>query len=655
MNKTERIGRSYIELAVAVAALLILALLAIPRYQNLKRDAYRAQISNDSSLVETYVVDYMFHNDKMPDKSTEISDQELALEVGSKKAYLKQNLLKPEDIKEIGGLKHLLDKEEVLKHINTKLKGDFVYTDKGVIYIEETKKMQNEDPITILPEGGVWEKYEVSPEGYDLTVLGFKEGFEGDTSHIRDMGDLEVDGFKVVKIGADAFKDHKFTGEFPRLNNLREVKSGAFIMSEFTGTFDLPSIEVIGSINEDKNSFDLYKGAFESSKFSGFNIPNIKIIGDRSFMALDQIKVFPDIPNIEKIGSFAFFMASYDGEMPKLDKLNYIGMGAFRSAKFSGVLNLPSVEIMGKIVYDKENSTRKWGAFEVADFTEAVIPNIRILGDGAFSENRTMRKLPHMPKIEEIGSYAFNFVKFQGEFPKFDKLTFVGIGAFKFSEFEGELNLPQARLIGKIEYSMSKFSTKQGTFENSNFNNIVIPKIEVIGDNAFRGSKSLIKVPNMNDIVDIGSHSFADVEFKGEFPSLPKLKFIGMGAFRHSKFNGVLDLPNVEIIGKSDFGGSPGRRKLGAFEFSNFKSIDMPKLIYLGDSSFLESKELVEFPNMPLIKTIGVNVFSARFKGEFPKYEHLNRIGEDAFVYPELIKIPENYYKGWNGSNKWEK
>ena len=225
---------------------------------------------------------------------------------------------------------------------------------------------------------------------------------------------------------------------------------------------------------------------------------------------------------------------------------------------------------------------------------------ITTIGTNAFNNSSVTRA--EFPLAENISSYAFaecqNLVKVT---LAFSKINTIADGTFKNTAIT-EANYPNAIAINK-----------QAFYGCQDLNSILIPKCEIIYDDAFNDAN--LAVLSASELKTIGNNVFKNNSL--ESLTLPKIVTIGNNAFEDNVLTS-LSLDTLTTIGNNTFKNNnltsisfANLTSIGAnaFEDNNITSVNIPKIAIIKDNAFKDNTNLTSI-NLASVVALGSNVFN---------------------------------------------
>ena len=300
------------------------------------------------------------------------------------------------------------------------------------VTVEGTAYDENGDPVMsgfYITEGILSHTYDTTLEAY---VLVFDDKGTGELPpyfcYCRNVTEVRLPG-NMSTIGKNAFYDTslKYIAFPPRLNTICD---GAFAYT------------LLDEVNLPDNAMTFGKGVFKGcAKLSSINIPaGTKQIGDEMFSACTNLKELELPSSVELIGEYAFSNTGFTSfVMPpsvtsiwqgvfsycqNLEEVTWSNGDMYVSSRaFIGCKNLTTVHLHDDIEDIGDNafygceklSHIEWpqglqyigkNVFCYSGIEEAILPEgLQGIGDEAFREARSLRKLVIPSTITEIGTF----------------------------------------------------------------------------------------------------------------------------------------------------------------------------------------------------------------------------------------------------------
>ena len=240
----------------------------------------------------------------------------------------------------------------------------------------------------------------------------------------------------VEQIGPYAFQACKYLEEIKLPKNLKKINEGSF-----DGCTELKNIELPNSIVE------IGDGAFSGCGLNkGIKIPTkTKKIGKDAFLGtkLENI-VIPD--NVNYVGEGCFSGCKVLKSLKFSNKMTTI-----KAYTCSGCERLENVEIPNSITTIEEY------AFNHCDLEEVTIPNAEFIGNGAFSNCYSLRKL-YIPKKAVVMPTAFEGCEWDSSFNPVEYIS-------KANEIE-EKEITKLALYNDVVSDTSYFGVNNTTKDN---------------------------------------------------------------------------------------------------------------------------------------------------------------------------------------------
>ena len=200
-------------------------------------------------------------------------------------------------------------------------------------------------------------------------------------------------------------------------------------------------------------------------------------------------------PQLDKDGYYTLKEYSYgDGDYTLIDKkydlvrLVKKDNGTYQYYKYDETVSLKTLSLDSgswlnknynkpeKIIIPEGVEAIMDGSFENMGLTDVKFPNsLQYIGSNAFRGNEISGKIS-LPNVWKVDSYAFEGNKITGiDAPK---LELIDTNAFQNNMIEGEVNLPELKAISWY-----------GLANNNKEITLIAPKLEVVGKDAFDGTK----------------------------------------------------------------------------------------------------------------------------------------------------------------------
>lgn len=200
-------------------------------------------------------------------------------------------------------------------------------------------------------------------------------------------------------------------------------------------------------------------------------------------------------PQLDKDGYYTLTKYSYgDGDYTLIDKkydlvrLVKKDNGTYQYYKYDETVNLKTLSLdRGSCLNDRYDKPEKIiipedveaimdSSFDNKGLTDVKFPSsLQYIGSKAFQGNKISGKIS-LPNVWKVDSYAFEGNKITGiDAPK---LELIDTNAFQNNMIEGEVNLPELKAISWY-----------GLANNNKEITLIAPKLEVVGKDAFDGTK----------------------------------------------------------------------------------------------------------------------------------------------------------------------
>ncbi len=260
--------------------------------------------------------------------------------------------------------------------------------------------------------------------------------------------------------------------------------------------------------------------AFSDKNLTSVVIPKSVIKIDDNAFANNNLDLV-DAKGVTYIGNNAFENNNRLSDT-KLGKVNYIGNSAFANCNLNELsLDFSAVTEIGAKAFDHCNFTTinnsekltKIGesAFANNDFFSIDFPNVKSVGDGAFSDNNNLKTVK-LGKATTIGSKAF-YNCFNLDNVTLTKAESIGTKAFAYCNLAGTVSLPAVKKV------------LSGAFAFTGIKKVSLPVCTNVGANVFKQCSDLVSL------------SVPKCEYFGDYTNdSPSLK--------------ELNLPSVKQIGK---------------------------------------------------------------------------------------------------------
>lgn len=263
---------------------------------------------------------------------------------------------------------------------------------------------------------------------------------------------------------------------------------------------------------------------------------NVKIIGERAFLShftSGSIKSVTIPGSVKEIWSSAFDTCSNMTRVTLSEGIKTICPSAFSDCTKLTRINIPkSLEDTSLVSFRSKVQLGNHSAdFDIrgngilfkykGTASNVVIPKgVKIIGYGAFYQNKTMNSVVIPDSVVSIGSSAFSNC---GELTQIDIPNSVkSIGSSAFDNCYRLKNIKLPIGLTRIEES---------TFASCRMERVIIPdKVTSIGENAFNGCISLYEILIPNGVTSIGKYAFSGSIVNGVIIP-PSVTHIGKGAF----------------------------------------------------------------------------------------------------------------------------
>lgn len=397
-------------------------------------------------------------------------------------------------------------------------------------------------------------------------------------STLNDIIDIKKDfqdsglNYEVEIIGESAFYGKTNISSVKIPDSVTQIKKQAFYNCSSATLESLPAqlteigeyafayCNSITSIKIPDTVTEMVHGAF----YSCGSLNNIKIgtglslLDDSVFSGCTSLEEITIPYNIKKIGNYVFYGCSKLKfiRIPNYTK-DQISGGPWGASKASviwkGTLLVPDNNPKYVYEYDEESgkgTITKYIGTDAAvnikqDFKSLGKP-VTEIGDYAFADNTTLKKVVVPPSVTKLGDWAFYNSTLLESVSLPDSLTEISDYCFGYCDKLINVNFPDS-----IK-SISSFA-----FSHCNqLKKVEIPDtVTSIGGYAFQDCKNLmeVKLPDNLSQIDYGLFSGCSKLTSINFPD--KLNIIGGGAFSGTSLTGTLTLPaNVYYVGEDAFG-----------------------------------------------------------------------------------------------------
>lgn len=268
---------------------------------------------------------------------------------------------------------------------------------------------------------------------------------------------------------------------------------------------------------------------------------------------------------------------------------------AFKNNRNLTSLNLPEVEEIGGFTFVCNKRIK-----------ELYAPKVKEIGDSAFYDNEDLTSLI-LPRVERIEDNAFGYNKTISEL-YMPKVRYIGNGVFCNNRLLTNLNLPEVEKISSCVF-----------YYNEIIKELYAPKVKEIGNDVFISNKNLT-VLNLPEVENLGERFFYDSKNISEI-YLPKVRKIGNSAFNDNEELTILNLPEVEEIKENCFLQNEKIRELflpkikiiGHYAFYSNKGLTdlhLPEVAWIGEYCFCENEKVKEL-YAPKVKGIGGHVMKS--------------------------------------------
>ena len=513
----------------------------------------------------------------------------------------------------------------------------------------------------------------------------------------------------VTKISPVAQKTYVINGQ--DIENAYSVNVDGVLVS-YNGV--LSTVNVPSEINRIKiTSIGSY--AFSSTLVENINLPeSVTLISDYAFTSLESLK-YINAPNVTQIGKYAFADCN---NLTIVDNSNFPSVTTIDDHAFencSGIsenIVLDNVISVGDYAFnlDDEQSTvletisfnnvTKIGAYAFYGYQVAqiVLPDIQIIGSYAFASNEKLSSL-NLPNLEFLGANAFesNITLSQIKLAKVKTISsrafyncplksadissaeIIGCYAFYNLSTLSQIDLQNVRVIGQSAFYGTGITALDTpnlehiydyAFSGGNLENVNLPSVIEIKDNAFSNNIALCQITlsscidyineNAFDNIDkdalfnvysgigenyarendfevnlLGQSAIFDYSIENNLVTITGVKTnesiievpsyienlpvynIAQDAFKNCLSLQTLVLPNLEVIEENAFAGCENLKtvklenvkKISAYAFENctsLESVNVPNVETIGDYAFNNCTNLKSISLEKSVQHIGV-------------------------------------------------
>lgn len=423
--------------------------------------------------------------------------------------------------------------------------------------------------------------------------------------------------------------------EFTVPKTVKHIGTGAFTA--------LKELEVL-NFERGSKLVSIGKSAFTGcTNLKTVNLPdgNAIVIGAHAFSGVKGLANI-DLSGATEVGEYAFYMTALESVTLTQEKVK-IGKYAFADTASLKALRLGSGAEIGE-----------------AAFKDSAVTTVDLDGDA------------------QIGARAFKNCRLLTSFDFLDVTGEIGPRAFYGCEKLTEVNAPNITAIAELSFANCKklstfkadslvaigdgafydmYDTSNVTTAATSLVKIDLPNVETVGEYAFAYSAGL-KTVNLPSLTTLGEFSFAlcerltSITMSEAVTEIPGWAFyfclaltdfdfanierVGSLAFCGVKLPEELELPNVVYIDYQAF----AEPEFEGFTLHSLKSVNAPKLTYIGNEAFGLCKKLREF-KAPLLEHIGDYAFSGAGLDSFEVTENLVSVGENPFIGCERF---EDFY-----------
>ncbi|WP_105617288.1 leucine-rich repeat protein [Vallitalea okinawensis] len=300
---------------------------------------------------------------------------------------------------------------------------DTIHTSETIINVTRSEKQAiTIDSFTSGDLGSAVSNVHGFPDDViSLTITGGvvnANDFEWIETNLSYLETLEIIGDAKVDSGTDSFMDDNMVPDdaLSGMETLREVTISSAVTigeSAFYDCGNLESVELSSAITIGDEAF------YECYVLSQINIPLVEIIGEEAFYSCDGLEEV-ELPAVEWIKSAAFDSCSnlQSIDMPMATTIDSY---AFSHAGLINV-DLPNVIVLGSGAFNRNRSLVSISAPNITDINESTfndcssltnvdMPNVITISgglpsNGAFSDCENLQSIV-IPMVETIESYAF--------------------------------------------------------------------------------------------------------------------------------------------------------------------------------------------------------------------------------------------------------
>ena len=431
----------------------------------------------------------------------------------------------------------------------------------------------------------------------------------------------------ITRIGNYAFIYCRGLEEIKLLEGLEEIGREAF---EYCS--GIKKAEIPDSVKEIGREAFYSCGSLEEVVLG----KGVKSLGDYAFRYCEKLTKLTVKGNIESIGGSAF----YDTAIKELQvgkgvsslKETLYGLGALEKIEVEE--GNESYISEGGVLYNKEKTTVIRYPQSKSDQTEYKVPDgVKIIGENAFRENKTITKVELPKSVQSIKDNAFIYCGGLEEIKLSEGLEEIGREAFEYCSGIKKAEIPDSvKEIGREAF-----------YSCGSLEEVVLGKgVKSLGDYAFRYCEKLTKLTVKGNIESIGGSAFYDTAIKelqvGKGVSSLKETLYGLGALEKIE----VEEGNESYI--SEGGVLYNKEKTTVIRYpqsksdqTEYKVPDGVKII--GENAFRENKTITKVELPKSVQSIKDNAFI--YCGgleEIKLPEGLEEIGKYAFAYCNGIK-----------------
>ena len=359
------------------------------------------------------------------------------------------------------------------------------------------------------------------------------------------------------------------------LNALEEVSNAMFYgLSSYLTTIEIQGVKTIPD-SMFENYTELKKVnvsnveavgnfAFDgcSSLIMIFWMNNVKTIGLSAFNGCSSLESI-SLPVAESIGNSAFQNCSSLEEINS-DTITTIGDYAFQNCTSLEEVVLDNVKTIGTLAFACDYDAMLAGN---ASLTTIYIPNVETIEYGAFRYQNNLKlvfkyyedgsldwiKTLSLPNLTSVGAYAFAYTGFNA-------VSFKNVKTIEEYTFYNCSSLGGIYFANVEEINNSAFACDNP--ENSFLGHIYLPKVEKIGDYAFKNQKDLLvtylsannttTTLTLNNLKEIGKEAFFGCSSLLKI-KLEKLEKLGSKAFAYCTSLDSVSIPTTAEIASDAF------------------------------------------------------------------------------------------------------